>query len=443
MSSPSPSRNAPVRVRFAPSPTGLLHVGGARTALFNWLFARHHGGRFILRIEDTDAERGTEEALGAIYEGLGWLGLDWDEGGHTGGPHAPYFQSQRTHIYESRLATLRDAGRVYEDNGSLRFRSTRGPVTVHDAVCGDVTFDLADTAIHPDMTIRRPDGSWIFHFVSVVDDIEMGITHVIRGEDHLSNTPRHIDLYHALGAAPPVFAHIPLILNPDGSKMSKRDTGSSVGEYIRGGYEPDAVFNYLALLGWSPGDDTEKMSRAEIIERFDLDGVNRGNASFNPDKLLWLQGEHARDIDGERLVDLATKAWRAAGLPVDSYPPDYVAEAAATCQGKFKLPSELPDYAGFYFRETVDIPPEEAAKVMTPEALALLPGLRETLAATDPFDAESIERNLRRFAADHDLKMKQIVHPLRLACTGARSGPSLFDLLAVLGRDRVIERLDP
>jgi len=221
-----------VRVRFAPSPTGYLHIGGARTALFNWLFARHTGGTFVLRIEDTDQARNTAEAAQAIYDGLRWLELDWDEGPHAGGHFGPYFQSERNAIYEKHLARLEAAGHLFEENGAIRFRSPREHVVVDDIVCGKIDFDLTNPETHPDMTLRRPDGSWIFHFVNVVDDMEMKISHVIRGEDHLSNTPKHIELYRALGAEPPRFAHIPLILNHDGSKMSKRDTGASLNTYI-------------------------------------------------------------------------------------------------------------------------------------------------------------------------------------------------------------------
>ena len=205
-----------MRVRFAPSPTGYLHIGGARTALFNWLFARHHGGKFVLRIEDTDLKRNTEEAMVAIYEGLEWLGLNWDEGPHIGGEFGPYLQSERTELYERYLKKLQDAGHIFEDQGAMRFRSPREHVVVDDIVCGKIDFDLSNPATHPDMTIRRPDGSWIFHFVNVIDDLEMKISHVIRGEDHLSNTPKHIEIIRALGATPPQYAHIPLILNRDG-----------------------------------------------------------------------------------------------------------------------------------------------------------------------------------------------------------------------------------
>ena len=294
-----------IRVRFAPSPTGYLHIGGARTALFNWLFARHHGGKFVLRIEDTDMKRNTEEAMVAIYEGLEWLGLNWDEGPHVGGEFGPYLQSERTELYERYLKKLQDAGHIYEDQGALRFRSPREHVIVDDIVHGKIDFDLSNEETHPDMTIRRPDGSWIFHFVNVVDDLEMKISHVIRGEDHLSNTPKHIELIRALGATPPQYAQIPLILNRDGTKMSKRDAGARVEYYIRRGFLPAAVQNYLCLLGWSPKDNREKLDIDEIIRIFDLKNIGRSSATFDPDKLHWLNGEYARELSDEKFYELA------------------------------------------------------------------------------------------------------------------------------------------
>src|SRR5687768_2352146 len=289
---------APVRVRFAPSPTGYLHIGRARTALFNWLYAKHTGGTLVLRIEDTDRARNTAEAAQAIYDGLRWLGLDWDEGPQAGGDFGPYFQSEREAIYQDYLDRLRAADRVYEDAGSVRFRFAREKVTVDDVICGQVEFDMTSPETNPDMTIRRPDGSWIFHFVNVVDDIEMKISHVIRGEDHLSNTPKHIELYRALGAEPPRFAHIPLILNKDGSKMSKRDLGASLNTYIEEGFVPEAVRNYIALLGWSPKDNREKLPLDEMISLFELENINRKAASFDLEKCTWLNGEFAREITG-------------------------------------------------------------------------------------------------------------------------------------------------
>ena len=257
--------NPAIAVRFAPSPAGILRVGRGRTALCNWRCARHTGGTCVLRVEDTDKARNTVEATQAIYDGLHWLGLDWDEGPRKGGEYGPYFQSEREEIYQRHLETLETAGRVYEDQGSIRFRFARERVVVDDVICGRIEFDMTSAETNPDMTIRRPDGSWIFHFVNVVDDIEMKISHVIRGEDHLSNTPKHVQVYRALGATPPRFAHIPLILNKDGSKMSKRDQGASLNTYIDGGYLPEAVRNYLCLLGWSSKDNREKIEIDEVV----------------------------------------------------------------------------------------------------------------------------------------------------------------------------------
>src|SRR4051794_38628835 len=335
---------SPIRVRFAPSPTGYLHIGGARTALFNWLYAKHTGGTFVLRVEDTDRARNTEEAARAIYDGLRWLGLDWDEGPEAGGDFGPYFQSQREEIYRAYLEKLRAAGRVYDDGGSVRFRFEREKVVMDDVICGHVEIDLTNPETNPDMTIRRPDGSWIFHFVNVVDDIEMKISHVIRGEDHLSNTPKHIQLYQALGAAPPRFAHIPLILNQDGSKMSKRDQGASLNTYIENGYLPEAVRNYLCLLGWSPKDDREKLDLNEVVQLFDLAKVHRKNAAFDLEKCTWLNGEYVRELSDERFQELGRVALEKAGIDLSEFSPDYVHAALDTCKGKFRIFKELPAY---------------------------------------------------------------------------------------------------
>src|SRR5712672_4264402 len=330
-----------VRVRFAPSPTGYLHIGGARTALFNWLFARHHGGKFVLRIEDTDMKRNTEEAMAAIYEGLEWLGLNWDEGPHVGGDFGPYLQSERTELYERHLKKRQDAGHIFEDQGALRFRSPREHVVVDDLVCGKIDFDLSNEAIHPDITIRRPDGSWIFHFVNVIDDLEMKISHVIRGEDHLSNTPKHIEIFRALGATPPRFAHIPLILNRDGSKMSKRDEGARLATYIEGGYVPEAVRNYLCLLGWSPKDNREKLDIAEVVQLFDLDKINRRNAAFDLDKCFWLNGQYIAQMPMARFRELCLPVLQAANIPFDERGDHYFESALGLVKEKIKLLTEV------------------------------------------------------------------------------------------------------
>ena len=431
-----------IRVRFAPSPTGYLHIGGARTALFNWLFARHHSGKFVLRIEDTDIKRNTEEAMAAIYSGLQWLGLNWDEGPHAGGDYGPYLQSERTELYERYLKKLQDAGHIFEDQGALRFRSPREHVIVDDVVCGKIDFDLTNPATHPDMTIRRPDGSWIFHFVNVIDDLEMKVSHVIRGEDHLSNTPKHIEIFRALGATPPHYAHIPLILNRDGSKMSKRDEGARVEYYTRRGFLPAAVRNYLCLLGWSPKDNREKIDINEIIRIFDLKNIGRSSATFDPDKLHWLNGEYARELSDSEFYDLALAKLKSSGMKLENFPEKYVYAALETCKGKINTFDELPAYCGFYFTEDFDYNQEGVAKHFTAENKPRLTAVREALSALEKFDAATIEATLKSTAAKLGVKVGGIVHPTRLAVTGSNVGPSLYHLLEVLGKENVIARID-
>src|SRR6266508_3105562 len=364
-----------VRVRFAPSPTGSLHIGGARTALFNWLYARHTGGAFILRIEDTDAARNTREAVEVILEGLRWLGLEWEEGPTTGDPqspgkgdYGPYFQSQRTAIYRRRVQEMKYKGLAYDHEGAVRFRMTRDPIVVSDLVVGQVTRELTDRErLDPDFVIVRSDGQPVFHFVNVVDDLEMGITHVIRGEDHLSNTAKHVALFKAFGVEPPRYAHIPLILNIDGTKMSKRDRGASLTTYLEEGFLPEAVNNYLCLLGWSPKDNREKISLDEVVERFDLPQILRHNARFDFEKLLWLQGEYCRELPGDRFYELAVHSLAKAGIDTNKFDVNYVKAALDTCKGKIKLFTELPGYGGFYFRDEIAYEPEAAKKSFVPE----------------------------------------------------------------------------
>ncbi|HZS17005.1 MAG TPA: glutamate--tRNA ligase [Candidatus Udaeobacter sp.] len=431
-----------IRVRFAPSPTGYLHIGGARTALFNWLFARHHGGKFVLRIEDTDLKRNTEEAMAAIYNGLEWLGLNWDEGPHAGGAFGPYLQSERTELYERYLKKLEDGGHTFEDQGAIRFRSPREHVIVDDIVCGRIDFDLSNPATHPDMTIRRPDGSWIFHFVNVVDDLEMKISHVIRGEDHLSNTPKHIEIIRALGAKPPHYAHIPLILNRDGSKMSKRDEGARVEYYIQRGYLPAAVRNYLCLLGWSPKDNREKIYIEEIVRIFDLKNIGRSSATFDPDKLHWLNGEYARELNDSEFYDLAVATLKSGDVKLDNFPEKYVRDALQTCKGKINTFDELPAYCGFYFTDDLKYNPEGVARHFTADNKPRLKAVRDALSALSEFGATEIETTLKSTAANLGVKVGAIVHPTRLAVTGANVGPSLYHLLEVFGKEKVIARID-
>jgi glutamyl-tRNA synthetase len=430
--------SSPVRVRFAPSPTGYLHVGGARTALFNWLFARHHHGTFLLRIEDTDKSRERQEAVQVIYDGLHWLGLEWDEGAEIGGEYGPYFQSERNQIYERYLNRLQEKGVVYEDEGAIRFRSPRKAVMVDDIVCGRIEFDRS---MEPDMTIRRPDGSWIFHFVNVVDDIEMKISHVIRGEDHLTNTARHIELYQALGATPPGFAHIPLILNRDGSKMSKRDEGASVTTYVEQGYAPEALRNYLCLLGWSPKDNREEIGIEEVIQIFDLTKVNRRNAAFDLDKCYWLNGQYILHMSLGRFRELSESFIQKAGLAVSDEA--YLLKVLEIVKEKIKLFKDVPDWIGYFFTEEFPLDPEAVAKTLNkPDAIDRLSQLRRKYAELEDWTPMGLETALKELGMEIGCKVGELVHPARVAVSGRSIGPSLYHMLEVMGKPRVLQRMD-
>ena len=427
-----------VRTRFAPSPTGYLHVGGARTALFNFLFARQHGGAFVLRVEDTDAARNTEEARAAIFDGMRWLGLEWDEGEGIDGDFGPYNQSERQSIYEKWFDVLRQNDRVYEDDGAWRFRFNRQPVTVRDLVCGDVTIDYRDESNTPDMVVRRSDGSFVFHFVNVVDDLEMKITHVIRGEDHLMNTPKHLQLFEAFGVAPPAYAHIPLILNADGSKMSKRDAGAAVADYPRHGFLPAAVVNFLALLGWSPKSDEEIFTLAELVDRFSLENVNRSPARFDAEKCAWVNQQHLLRLDPADFAAAAKPFVEEAGLPLgESYP-----AAAAAVREKVRLLSEVPAALDFLLLDVIETEPEALEKVrQNAQAATLLAALAENLAALEDWSADSAKHAIGETAKAHGAKPGQLMFPTRVALSGKAGGPDLGEILAILGRERSAARV--
>jgi glutamyl-tRNA synthetase len=418
--------------------------------LFNWLYARHTGGTFILRIEDTDAARNTQEAVNVILNGLRWLGLDWDEGpisadatGPSKGDFGPYFQSQRKDNYRQRVEALLARGLAYEEGGAIKFKMTREPIVIPDLVVGDVKRELTDREqAEPDFVIVRSDGQPVFHLVNVVDDLEMRVTHVIRGEDHLSNTAKHIALFRAFGVEPPKYAHIPLILNIDGTKMSKRDKGASLTTYIEEGYAPEALVNYLSLLGWSPKGNREKLPLPETIELFDLPQVLRHNARFDLAKLNWLNGEYVREMDNDRFYELSIHTLARAGLDTNKYPTKYVKDALDTCKGKFKLFGELPAYAGFYFKDEIEYDPVAVQQDFTPENKSRLARLREALAKLEPFEPDPIGSTLKAVAQELGVKAGVLVHPTRMACCGAAAGPSLYHLLAILGKDRALQRMD-
>jgi len=427
-----------VRTRFAPSPTGYLHVGGARTALFNWLFARHHGGAFILRVEDTDEARNTEEAKQAIFDGMSWLGLDWDEGPDKGGKHGPYFQSERKGIYDAWFQKLVDAGRVYEDGGAWRFRFERKPVTMLDLVCGEVTIDYRDESNTPDMVVKRSDGSYVFHFVNVVDDLEMEISHVIRGEDHLMNTPKHLQLIEAFGGTAPQYAHIPLILNPNGSKMSKRDAGAAVGDYPRQGFLPGAVVNFIALLGWNSKTEDEIFTLAQLVERFSLENVNRAPARFDLEKCKWVNQQHLIPMSVEDFAVAAKPFVAEAGLPVAE---NYVAVIAAVKE-KVRLLSEVPKAVDFLLVDEFAYDDEAVEKVRgNAAAKDLLASLAESFDAVSEWSADHAKAALYEVAKAAGAKPGQLMFPLRVALSGRAHGPDLGALLDLLGKSCCAERV--
>ncbi len=427
-----------VRTRFAPSPTGYLHVGGARTALFNWLFARHHGGIFVLRVEDTDVARNTEEARQAIFDGMDWLGLDWDEGPEKGGDFGPYYQSERTAIYDAWFGKLLAAGRVYEDGGAWRFRFERKLITMNDLVCGEVTIDYRDESNTPDMVVKRSDGSYVFHFVNVVDDLEMEITHVIRGEDHLMNTPKHLQLIEAFGGVAPQYAHIPLILNPDGSKMSKRDAGAAVGDYPRQGFLSAAVVNFIALLGWNPKTEQEIFTLAGLTEKFSLEAINRSPARFDLEKCKWMNQQHLLGESLEEFAEAARPFVIAAGLPIHG---DFVAIMAAV-KDKVRLLSDVPASVDFLIVDQFEFEQEAVTKVRGNAAAgALLTALAKDFAGVTEWSAETVKAQLSATATAAGSKPGSLMFPLRVALSGRGHGPDLGDILNLLGQDRCVKRV--
>lgn len=455
-----------VRVRFAPSPTGFFHIGSARTALFNWLYARHTGGTFILRIEDTDQARNSEQFLKLIYDSLTWLGMDWDEGPNANGvgergAFGPYRQSQRGHIYEQYKQKLLDAGRAYEKDGAIWFKMLgeryrvfddhrkkevekvkTAPVMIDDKIRG-----MVERQEDEDFVIFRSDGNPVFHFVNVVDDIEMKVTHIIRGEDHLSNTSKHVRLYEGFGVTAPVFAHIPLILkSPEmgQGKMSKRDKGALIEEYQQRHFLPEALVNYLSLLGWNPGDDREKMPIADIIKLFDLPAVNQSNAKFDGKKLAHMNMVYLLEQPADRFVALAKEyfAKQPAGAAVMANEV-YFREIMALAQPKIKSVDELGAYTAYFFSDKFVIDPKVKDKVMAkgdPKAR-----LSELIAALPTMDLSSdaaVEAAIKSLAESKGLGFGDYQAVARLAVTGTNAGPSITAIFRVLGRERVLARLE-
>lgn len=445
------------RCRFAPSPTGFFHIGSARTALFNWLFARHTGGTFVLRIEDTDKERNEERFLELIYDSLKWLGMDWDEGPGIGGNYGPYRQSERDPIYKEHLQRLLDSGRAYHKDGAVWFKllgeryehfdehrkKTVTKVRNQPAVIDDLIRGRVERLEDEDFVIVRSDGNPVFHFVNVVDDITMGITHVIRGEDHLSNTSKHVELFKAFGAPLPTYAHIPLILKSDGpGKMSKRDRGALIEEYQRRHFVPDAVRNYLCLLGWSPKDNREKMAIADIIAAFDLSMVLKHNAKFDERKMNHINSLYLAELPADQWERAAVRALVEAGSPHASAPADYVAAVLRLCREKLGAIEQVPGFTSYFWTESYAVDEAARAKIAGKHDVpARLGEILPALEAAPDFTAAAIEKLVGELAAAKGLKIGEYIHTTRLAVSGTNVGPSFYGLLEVLGRERVLARL--
>jgi glutamyl-tRNA synthetase len=410
-----------MRVRFAPSPTGTLHIGGARTALYNWLLARKHGGTFVLRIEDTDRERSTPENVEQILDALRWLELDWDEG--------PYSQAERVDRHKAEIARLVDEGHAYYDEGAVRLRvPDEGRTVVDDVIRGEIVFE--HSAID-DFVIARSDGSPLYNLAVAVDDHDMGITHVVRGADHISNTPRQLMILKALGAEPPVYAHVPLLHGPDGKKLSKRHGAASVQELRDAGYLPEAVRNYIALLGWGYDEATTFFTTPELIEAFSLERVGRAPAVFDEQKLRWMNGRYIREMDPDRLTRLLEERLGRTGLRA----------AVGIAQEKMQTLDDFWRLAGFLV-EPQPIDEKAWAKVMRDGAVDNLARAREALARVEPFDQEGIEKALRGLVEELGVKPGDVYQPVRVAISGSTVSPGIFESVALLGRDETLARID-
>jgi glutamyl-tRNA synthetase len=478
--------SVPIRVRFAPSPTGYLHVGGARTALFNYLFSRRFGGTFILRIEDTDRSRYQEEALKEIYTSLRWLGLQWDEGPEVGGECGSYVQSERLGIYSRHIEQLLLSGHAYRcfctqerleevrklqeqsqatqgagydrkcrdldpreverlmDEGmphTIRFKIPLGrPVVFQDMIRGQIEYrsDILD-----DLVLMKSDGFPTYHFANVVDDHTMRITHVLRGDEWIASTPRHVLIYEAFGWQMPQFAHMPVILSPSGGKLSKRKGAASVMDYKRSGYLPDALFNFLALLGWAPGDDREIMTREEMIQTFTLEKVSPKAAVFDEQKLEWMNGQYLQTCPIEAVLEAVVARWKELGAlaPDASVNTPYLRTVIALMKIRSRKIGEIADSSTYFLKEPETYDPDAAQKHFKPDAAGILMELIARLESTLVFDHATLEAIYHQYAEHAALSSGKLIHPTRLALSGVSVGPGLFEMMEVLGKDRVLQRM--
>ncbi len=486
------SPTTPVRVRYAPSPTGIPHIGNIRTALFCWILAQQTEGQFIVRIEDTDRSRYDADAEKAIFESLDWLGLSWNEGPGKGGPHAPYIQSERQQTYIDAALKLIEAGHAYFDDttpeqlhalrerqraakqpprydGRGRHRSSdeieesrkaglpitvrlkvpeHGSVSFNDAVRGKITFEVKEL---DDFVILKSDEMPTYHLAHILDDHAMGVTHVIRGDEWISSTPRHLLIHQALGIEPPEYVHVPLILGKDKAKLSKRHGATSALEYRDLGFLPDAVFNFMCLLGWSPGDDIEVMSREEIVRRFSIDRINDSPATFDSEKLEWMNGVYIRNMDEDQLMSellpFMERPEAEGGLPDSVARPidrDYMRSLLPLVHERLKLLTEGTETLGFFFADNVnpsaeDLPGRKMDAAMTEQALEAALGLCKT---ASPFEPEHLEGEYRALAEKIEMKPGQLFSPIRVATTGKSFAPPLFDTMAAIGQNRCVERIE-
>ncbi len=481
-----PETPDPPRVRFAPSPTGGLHVGLVRTALFNWLFARRHGGAFVLRIEDTDETRSTEESMNAIVEGFRWIGLVWDEGPDVAGPYGPYIQSERLDIYDEhfeklladdavyrcfctpeelaerrkqqtaagrppmydrrcRRLSVREAEELAAEGrpACLRFRMPEdGNTHFDDLVFGSMQFQNVTI---DDFVIRKTSGWPTYNFACVVDDYLMKISHVIRAEQHLSNTPRQVQLLQALGYEPPIYAHVPHVLAPDRTKYSKRHGATDLSEFEQQGYLPEAMLNYLALLGWSTGDEQELMSADELIERFDLGRVGKAGGIFDVEKLKWMNGQYIRQMPPADLVEQLMPTLQAEGVLPETLTDeqrDYAERVAELMAERLRTLNDIAELGAYFFSDEITYDDKAKSKWLRKEATPdTLERLADALEAMDEFSVEAIEQAARGLAEEMGVSAAKVIHPARAAVSGMTFGPSLFHLLELVGKDRVLSRL--
>ncbi len=435
------------RVRFAPSPTGALHIGGGHTALFNWLWARHTGGKFILRIEDTDRERSTQEYEETIMSGMRWLGLDWDEGPNCGGPFGPYRQSERLTMYRECAEKLVSEGHAYREGDAILFRVLPGvDLSFDDVVYGRIEtasdgLKDRDTDRLKDIVLIKSDGMPTYNYAVVIDDHFMHITHVIRGEDHISNTPKQLLIYRAFGWSEPLFAHLPMILGKDKKKLSKRHGATSVYEFRDMGYMPDSVFNFLAILGWSPGDDKEIFDRMEAAQLFELSRVTRKPAVFDPDKLNYINQEHLKRLDPMIRLACVKPFWEEAGLPVKDFGDHYLADCLTLMGGRGQTAKELASFSDYF----LSFEPVKGRYKAEDVSAELRPKLKEFFAALlgeSEWAAPVLEERARTWVEQKGVKMKDYAMTLRYALTGMKVSPGVFEVAVQLGRDEVRRRLE-